>query len=194
MGTGRKKKKKKKHINVSGTNLPRVVSVTSSYVDLDETEEEGDKDSRRHDQRFMGTWESEDAGGMEGFMDELSLGSAFKKMAKRFGGGQKQLLTIIQDGDEFEITDSNERRELIFILKVGEKFFSLDEKGEKLSCYSSWSDEDEKTELIVDSINPNTNITTTVKRRIQKDGTLLEIREENHKEVSRRTYTRLGQF
>mmetsp|Transcript_15372 Transcript_15372/g.17399 ORF Transcript_15372/g.17399 Transcript_15372/m.17399 type:complete len:252 (+) Transcript_15372:273-1028(+) len=193
MGTGKKRGKKKKNKNPKlNANLPRVVSISASYVSqLDEAEREA---GFIHDQRFMGTWVSEEAGDMEAFVDEMNLGAAFKKMAKKFGGGQKQMLTIVHDGDEFEIIDSNERRELEFILTVGEQFSSVDEKGEKIKCYSSWDDEEKKTELIIDCINENTNKAFTIKRRITEDGELVEVREEEGNEVSRRTYQRLGQF
>lgn len=129
---------------------------------------------------------------MDTFLDELSVGAAFKKLAAKFGGTTVQKLYIKQDGEYFEIVESNDRRDVYMALTINEKFESASERGEKLECIANWDDPASKKELIIEFLNIETEEKSLVRRSVSDDRTqLFEIKEDgNGNEIKKRTYKR----
>ena len=129
---------------------------------------------------------------MDTFLDELSVGAAFRKLAAKFGGTPVQKLYIKQDGEYFEIVETNDRRDVYMALTINEKFESASERGEKLECIANWEDPQKKEELIIEFFNVETKEKTLVRRSVSEDRTqLFEVKEDGDgNEIKKRTYDR----
>lgn len=144
-----------------------------------------------NENRFEGKWESEDVS-MDTFLDELSVGAAFRKLAAKFGGTTVQKLYIKQDGEYFEIVESNDRRDVYMALTINENFDSASERGEKLECIANWDDPKKREELIIEFFNVETKEKSLVRRSVSQDRTqLFETKEDgNGNVIKKRTYER----
>jgi len=98
---------------------------------------------------FDGNWVSKSVDGAQGFLQELEVSKEYMKLAKKYAGSQKQTLQIKQDGDEFTIISSNDRRETIISFVIGVPFFSETEKGETTTCMATWEDGDGQRTLCI---------------------------------------------